>query len=1154
MKKQNNVIENILSLLLSAPMAMVQLSEHNKRAGALMAIVLILLPMGALATDTLASSPAILILNASETKSVSYSITQVGTCDVSISKQAMVTPNLISGITTNSPSVNITACIGGAKTLNFIAPASITAGNYTITAAVSGGISAINATTGTFTIKIPPIRPVITILGANPASLVQGTVYTDAGATALDSNGTNITLSIIKGGSVNNLIIGTYHITYDVTDSNGVAAIQAIRTVNVVAPAPSGSATVILAFDDGWYTTINHAYPVLNGNGQKGVVFAITQPEIESWGCGTDTDSSGNPCYMALDNLNNLYLAGWDISSHSYTHGSAYPTTNAMLTMEQAQYLVRANNSELEYELGESKAQLDLWGFTRSSMFFAYPFGAYDNVYCLTQPAGTKYTTSVCGNNNLPVELQNEGYYVGARTIDNYAGTGGGWSTGGKHPRYKNTGKSDDFGDNPYCSETGTVYACVHNDPLNIYRMATFVMDNTADTYPQKVFDEVNKTIADNGLLVLTFHRITPGNPTSSEEYSLANLTLISNWLAQNPKVNVQTFSQYFGVPNTIPSYNPGTPIAGATIYGSDWANVTWTDGAGDKTNVFDVGITIGSQPARITYNVVNRFMNITGLATNTPVVVQVSAINRSWGQTNRNPIPLVINAMIHTYMPPTPVSTTISGSNNLTWDAGVGNGTNNFDVNVNGAWTNNTMVKFYDATGRSPGIYTVKVYAVNSTNGITTINPTPLTLSATIVLVLPTYMPPMPVSTTGVGSKNLTWDTGVGNNGTDNFDVNVNGTWTNNTMVKFIDVTDNSPGTYTVNVYAVNTTNGNTINQTPLTLSATIVLVLPTYMPPTPTNITNTTGSDWILTQWGMGTGGNMTDVYNVNVNGVLVLSNTTDESYNATGLSIGNYTDVAVYAVNTTNGYTQNTVPAELNTSIAVPAQVVITHGSGGSGGSGGGGGGSGGGGGGSMYDPNAYKFERSDTQIIVNLTSIANFKDNGLVNQITFYGIQSYGVITAMVSLLKGNPTSIPINGATEFFSVSLGTIKQNEEYLFFKNCTITLSLNVSDIGNKQVKFYRFVNGSWELLGATELVSTPNSTMESFKLTTAGFSYFAIVMESPVQTVSGMVNVPVSVAPTVPVPTAKITPGFDAIAAISVLFMAVLIAHRNMKSKKQ
>ena len=75
--------------------------------------------------------------------------------------------------------------------------------------------------------------PVITIIGSNPVDIQVGSVYNDAGATAADTLEGDLSSSITVVNNVDANTVGTYTVTYDVTDSAGNQATQAVRTVNV---------------------------------------------------------------------------------------------------------------------------------------------------------------------------------------------------------------------------------------------------------------------------------------------------------------------------------------------------------------------------------------------------------------------------------------------------------------------------------------------------------------------------------------------------------------------------------------------------------------------------------------------------------------------------------------------------------------------------------------------------------------------------------------------------------------------------------------------------------------------------------------------------------------------------------------------------------
>ncbi|MCL7411120.1 MAG: S8 family serine peptidase [Methanosarcinaceae archaeon] len=91
--------------------------------------------------------------------------------------------------------------------------------------------------------------PVITLIGPNTVTIEVGTIYIDAGATANDSKDGDITSSIITVNNVINTTVGTYTVTYDVTDSSGNEATQVVRTVDVkdTTPPPAGDSYMHIA-------------------------------------------------------------------------------------------------------------------------------------------------------------------------------------------------------------------------------------------------------------------------------------------------------------------------------------------------------------------------------------------------------------------------------------------------------------------------------------------------------------------------------------------------------------------------------------------------------------------------------------------------------------------------------------------------------------------------------------------------------------------------------------------------------------------------------------------------------------------------------------------------------------------------------------------
>ena len=120
--------------------------------------------------------------------------------------------------------------------------------------------------------------PVITLTGDADINIIVGDTYTDAGATANDNKDGDITSNIIADSNVDNTAVGTYTITYNVSDAAGNAASELTRTVNVIAAelleveAENATLTEPMVIEDGEYivTTVNNS-------GSAEFTFNVTQ-------------------------------------------------------------------------------------------------------------------------------------------------------------------------------------------------------------------------------------------------------------------------------------------------------------------------------------------------------------------------------------------------------------------------------------------------------------------------------------------------------------------------------------------------------------------------------------------------------------------------------------------------------------------------------------------------------------------------------------------------------------------------------------------------------------------------------------------------------------------------------------------------------------
>ncbi|GAA5524053.1 hypothetical protein Maes01_00605 [Microbulbifer aestuariivivens] len=113
------------------------------------------------------------------------------------------------------------------------------AGIYTLRYDVSDAAgNAANTVTRTINVIADTVKPVITLLGSASTRVVQGEVFTDPGATALDNKDGDITHLIAVSGAVNTSRLGTYTLVYGVSDAAGNRADSVTRSIEVAAPPP----------------------------------------------------------------------------------------------------------------------------------------------------------------------------------------------------------------------------------------------------------------------------------------------------------------------------------------------------------------------------------------------------------------------------------------------------------------------------------------------------------------------------------------------------------------------------------------------------------------------------------------------------------------------------------------------------------------------------------------------------------------------------------------------------------------------------------------------------------------------------------------------------------------------------------------------------
>ncbi|WP_375772986.1 DUF5011 domain-containing protein [Archangium gephyra] len=147
---------------------------------------------------------------------------------------------------------------------------------------------------------LPDVAPTLSLNGPATQSLECRSPYSDPGATANDVCDGNLTGSIVRSGSVDSNAVGSYVLTYNVTDPQGQSASPVSRTVNV-SDTLAPSITVIGASSESLECGSSYAEPGATASDAcVGSVPVSTSGSVNSGAPGSytvhysATDPSGN--------------------------------------------------------------------------------------------------------------------------------------------------------------------------------------------------------------------------------------------------------------------------------------------------------------------------------------------------------------------------------------------------------------------------------------------------------------------------------------------------------------------------------------------------------------------------------------------------------------------------------------------------------------------------------------------------------------------------------------------------------------------------------------------------------------------------------------------------------------------------------------------
>ena len=443
--------------------------------------------------------------------------------------------------------------------------------------------------------------------------------------------------------------------------------------------------------------------------------------------------------------------------------------------------------------------------------------------------------------------------------------------------------------------------------PMNlISTQGNFWINHTWEPGEGNVTDSYNVSVND----IWTNGTTSTYNNTTVAAHGWSNITVYAYNFSGTGTLNTTPVSNNTQVANNVPDQ---TTIGNKTVTAGDLLtfNVSATDADNDT-------ITYGTNA---TYGSLNATTGEYSWPTNsTDAGTYIWYFNSSdnYGGISTETINVTVTE-IPAYIPPIPVNLSSTQGNfwiNHTWEPGAGNATDSYNVSVNDLWTNGTTSTYNNSTVEPHGWSNITVYAYNSL-GPGTLNATPVFQDVQLANNIPVQ--------TGIGDKTVTAG--------DLLTFNITATDADNDPITYgTNATNGSlnvtTGTYSwptnasdVGTYVwyfnSNDTYGGSATET-ITINVTEI---PTYLPPAPVNLNSTRGSSWVNYTWEPGAG-NVTDSYNVNVNGTW--TNGTSNNYINTSIGPHGWSNISVYAYNASGSGTLSLNPVSGETQVLNTAPV--------------------------------------------------------------------------------------------------------------------------------------------------------------------------------------------------------------------------------------
>jgi len=411
------------------------------------------------------------------------------------------------------------------------------------------------------------------------------------------------------------------------------------------------------------------------------------------------------------------------------------------------------------------------------------------------------------------------------------------------------------------------------------------------------VINTSTNTVTDT-VTVGTFPIGVAVNPAGTRVY-VANL-------ASNDVSVINTSTNMVADTVTVGSKPYGVAVnpAGTHVYVSNY-NSSNVSVINTSTNTVTANVTVGSKPFGVAVNPAGTHVYVSNEGSNSVSVINTST-NTVTDTVTVGTRPYAFGIFItpegaSDTTPPVPTdlqNTTGTDWVNFTWTVGDGIVTDGYNVSMNGEWDNTTNT-FLNSSVGAGNWSNITVWSWNAT-GDGNMSVTNVSDNVQAPAAPTGTTPPVPTdlqNTTGTDWVNFTWTVGDGIV-TDGYNVSMNGEWDNTTNT-FLNSSVGAGNWSNITVWSWNATGDGNMSVTNVSDNVQAPAAPTGTTPPVPTDLQNTTGTDWVNFTWTVGDG-IVTDGYNVSTD--VGWANTTNTSYNYTDLGPSGWANITVWAWNAT------------------------------------------------------------------------------------------------------------------------------------------------------------------------------------------------------------------------------------------------------------